>query len=129
MSEKRNITPSEIRYDKASRILTISYEDGKSWEYTAEYLRVYSPSAEVRGHAPGQEVLQVGKEDVAIEGINPVGNYAVSLKFDDGHDTGIYSWDWLYTLGEKMEEYWQDYLNRLEAEGIERMTTSERLAT
>lgn len=129
MSEKKNITPTEIRYDKESRTLAISYEDGQSWDYTAEYLRVYSPSAEVRGHAPGQEVLQVGKEDVAIEKIDPVGNYAVSLKFDDGHDSGIYSWEWLYTLGEKREEYWQDYLNKLEAEGIERMTTSERLAT
>ncbi len=129
MSEKRNITPTEIRYDKASRTLTITYEDGQSWGYTAEYLRVYSPSAEVRGHAPGQEVLQVGKEDVAISKIDPVGNYAVSIKFDDDHDTGIYSWEWLYTLGEKQEEYWQDYLSKLEAEGIERMTTSERLAT
>ena len=129
MSEKRNITPTEIRYDKASRTLTITYEDGQSWGYTAEYLRVYSPSAEVRGHAPGQEVLQVGKEDVAISKIDPVGNYAVSIKFDDDDDTVIYSWEWLYTLGEKQEEYWQDYLSKLEAEGIERMTTSERLAT
>lgn len=129
MSEKRDITPSEIRYDKESRTLTLSYEDGKSWSYSAEFLRVYSPSAEVRGHAPGEEVLQVGKEDVLIEKIDPVGNYAVSLKFDDGHDTGIYSWDWLYTLGERHDEYWQDYLSKLEAEGIERMTTSERLAT
>lgn len=129
MSEKRHITPTEIRYDKESRTLTVSYEDGKSWDYTAEYLRVYSPSAEVRGHAPGEEVLQVGKEDVQIEKIEPVGNYAVSIAYDDGHDTGIYSWEWLYSLGEKQEEYWQDYLNKLEAEGIERMTTSERLAT
>ena len=129
MSEKRDITPTEIRYDKESRILTLSYEDGKTWDYTAEFLRVYSPSAEVRGHAPGEEQLQVGKEDVAIDKIDPVGRYAVSLKFDDGHDTGIYSWDWLYTLGERMEAYWQDYLSRLEAEGIQRMTTSERLAT
>jgi len=130
MSEKRkDITPTEIRYDKESRTLTLTYTDGKSWDYTAEFLRVYSPSAEVRGHAPGEEVLQVGKEDVAIEKIDPVGNYAVSLKFDDGHDTGIYSWDWLHTLGERMEEYWQDYLSKLEAEGIQRMTTSERLAT
>ena len=129
MSEKRDITPTEIRYDKESRTLTVRYEDGKSWSYSAEYLRVYSPSAEVRGHAPGEEVLQVGKEDVAIEKIEPVGRYAVSLKFDDGHDTGIYSWDWLYTLGENMETYWQQYLDRLKEAGVERMTTSERLAT
>ena len=129
MSEKRDTTPTEIRYDKESRTLTVSYEDGKSWSYSAEYLRVYSPSAEVRGHAPGEEVLQVGKEDVAIEKIEPVGRYAVSLKFDDGHDTGIYSWDWLYTLGENMETYWQQYLDRLKEAGVERMTTSERLAT
>lgn len=129
MSKKRDITPSEIRYDKESRTLTLSYEDGKSWSYTAEFLRVYSPSAEVRGHAPGEEVLQVGKEDVQIDKIDPVGNYAVSLKFDDGHDSGIYSWDWLYTLGENHDAYWQDYLAKLEAEGVERMTTAERLAT
>ncbi len=129
MSEQKHQVPTEIRYDKESRTLTLSYEDGKSWVYTAEYLRVHSPSAEVRGHAPGEEILQVGKEDVVIEKIEPVGRYAVSLKFDDGHDTGIYSWDWLYQLGEKMDEYWSDYLSRLDAEGIERMTTAERLAT
>ena len=129
MGEQTHQVPTEIRYDKASRVLTLSYEDGKSWDYTAEYLRVYSPSAEVRGHAPGEEILQVGKVDVAIDKIDPVGHYAVSLKFDDGHDTGIYSWDWLYQLGEKMDEYWHDYLARLEAEGIERKTTEERMAT
>ncbi len=129
MSEKRSLTPTEIRYDKTARTLTLNYENGNCWQYSAEFLRVYSPSAEVRGHAPGEEILQVGKEDVAIEKIDPVGNYAISIKFDDGHDTGIYSWEWLYTLGEKHDDYWQEYLNRLEAEGIERMTTSERLAT
>jgi DUF971 family protein len=129
MSEKRDITPSEIRYDKESRTLTVSYEDGTSSSLTAEFLRVYSPSAVVRGHAPGQEILQVGKEDVAIEKIDPVGNYAISIKFDDGHDSGIYSWEWLKTLGDNQDRYWQEYLSRLEAEGIERMTTSQRLAT
>jgi DUF971 family protein len=129
MSEKRDITPSEIRYDKESRTLTVSYEDGTSSSLTAEFLRVYSPSAEVRGPAPGQEILQVGKEDVAIEKIDPVGNYAISIKFDDGHDSGIYSWEWLKTLGDNQDRYWQEYLSRLEAEGIERMTTSQRLAT
>ncbi len=140
MSEKRDITPSEIRYDKESRTLTVSYEDGTSSSLTAEFLRVYSPSAEVRrrppppppaGRAPppGQEILQVGKEDVAIEKIDPVGNYAISIKFDDGHDSGIYSWEWLKTLGDNQDRYWQEYLSRLEAEGIERMTTSQRLAT
>ncbi|MBT3347488.1 MAG: DUF971 domain-containing protein [Thiotrichales bacterium] len=130
MSEATNTpVPTDIVYDKESRTLTLSYEDGNSWNYSAEYLRVYSPSAEVRGHAPGDEVLQVGKEEVEIQRIEPVGRYAVSLVFDDKHDTGIYSWDWLYQLGKNMDSYWKDYLARLEAEGIERMTTSERLAT
>ncbi len=117
---KEHKRPTEISYDKKSRMLTVSYQDGKHWDYSAEYLRVYSPSAEVRGHAPGQETLQLGKESVAIEQINPVGNYAVSLKFDDGHDSGIYSWDWLYQLGVNMDEYWQNYLNKVEASGVKR---------
>ncbi len=129
MSENKNTVPTEILYNKENRALKLSYESGESWEMSAEFLRVYSPSAEVRGHGPGEEVLQVGKEDVVIDRIVPVGRYAVQLCFDDGHDTGIYSWDWLYTLGERKDEYWQKYLDDLAAEGIERKTTSERLAS
>lgn len=113
-------TPSAISYRKQSRVLEISYPDGASFELSCELLRVYSPSAEVRGHGPGQEVLQSGKKDVAISEIKPVGNYAVQLVFDDGHDTGIYSWDYLRELGEQREAMWQRYLERLDEAGMNR---------
>ena len=93
------IHPTDIKLHQRSRILEVSFEDGAHFELPCEYLRVYSPSAEVRGHGPGQEVLQTGKEGVNIEAIEPVGSYAVVFRFDDGHDTGIYSWDTLYDLG------------------------------
>ena len=112
--------PTEIKLHRTSRILEIAFEDGQRFELPCEYLRVYSPSAEVRGHGPGQEVLQLGKEKVNIEQIEPVGNYAVILHFDDGHNTGIYSWETLYDLGEKQDKYWADYLARLEAAGHKR---------
>ncbi len=114
--------PTEIRLHQKSRILELAYEDGTRFELPCEYLRVYSPSAEVRGHGPGQEVLQVGKEFVEIEDIEPVGHYAVKLKFSDGHDSGIYSWDLLWELGTRQAEYWQDYLDRLQEAGYERRT-------
>jgi DUF971 family protein len=101
-------------------MLEITFDDGNRYEYPCEYLRVYSPSAEVQGHGPGQEVLQVGKENVNITGIEPVGNYAVKLEFDDGHDTGLYSWDTLYVLGRNKTEMWAEYLNRLEKAGHKR---------
>ena len=113
-------TPSAINYRKQSRVLEISYPDGASFELSSELLRVYSPSAEVRGHGPGQEVLQSGKKDVAVSEIKPVGNYAVQLVFDDGHDTGIYSWDYLRELGEQREAMWQRYLERLDEAGMNR---------
>ena len=91
--------PTDIQLHQKSRILELRYADGSHFELPCEFLRVYSPSAEVRGHGPGQEVLQVGKEDVNITAIEPVGNYAVKLVFSDGHDTGIYDWDYLYKLG------------------------------
>jgi len=109
--------PTEINLHKKTRVLEIAFEDGARFSLPCEYLRVYSPSAEVQGHGPGQGVLQVGKEAVNIEAIEPVGNYAVSLTFDDGHNTGIYSWETLYTLGKNYDKNWQDYLKRLEAAG------------
>ena len=114
-----SMVPSEIRYDKAARLLTVTF-DGQRFELSAEYLRVFSPSAEVRGHGPGQEVLQVGKERVGISAIEPVGHYAVRLCFDDGHDTGLYSWEELHRLGSRQPELWQDYLGRLAEAGHER---------
>lgn len=109
--------PVDIRLHQASRRLEISFDDGRTAMLSCEYLRVYSPSAEVRGHGAGQEVLQVGKESVNITGIEPVGNYAVRLTFSDGHDTGLYSWDYLYDLAEHQDTLWQAYLERLAAAG------------
>jgi DUF971 family protein len=106
--------PTEIKLHQKSRLLEIAFDDGKRYSLPCEYLRVFSPSAEVRGHGPGQEVLQVGKRDVEIKEIEPVGNYAVKLAFSDGHDTGLYSWEYLHELGEKQESSWKSYLARLE---------------
>lgn len=116
--------PTEINLHKKSRILEIAFDDGKRFQLPCEYLRVYSPSAEVRGHGPGQEVLQLGKENVNIEHIEPVGSYAVALHFDDGHNTGIYSWETLYKLGIHQEELWKEYLERLEKAGHKRKQSS-----
>lgn len=112
--------PTAINLHKISRILELDFEDGSNFKLPLEYLRVYSPSAEVQGHAPGQEVLQVGKERVNIKAIEPMGHYGVKLVFDDGHDTGIYSWDLLYHLARDFESNWQSYLERLAAAGHER---------
>lgn len=101
-------------------MLDVTFDDGRKFELPVEYLRVYSPSAEVRGHGPGQETLQVGKRQVNIQAIEPVGVYAVKLVFSDGHDTGIYSWDYLYELGTKQESNWKSYLARLEQAGKSR---------
>ena len=109
--------PTDIKLHQKSRILEVSFDDGSKFSLPCEYLRVYSPSAEVRGHGPGQEVLQVGKERVGIDAIDPVGTYAVILRFDDGHDTGIYSWDTLYELGANRRQNWKDYLDRLSDAG------------
>ena len=113
-------TPTEIKLHQKSRVLEVSFSDGSRFELPYEFLRVYSPSAEVRGHGPGQETLQIGKRDVTIAELEPVGHYAVRPKFSDGHDTGIYSWDYLYDLGERQEELWQRYLARLAAAGASR---------
>jgi DUF971 family protein len=112
--------PSEITLHQASRLLEIAFSDGKVFKLSCELLRVYSPSAEVRGHGPGQEVLQTGKRDVQITAIEPVGTYAVKLVFSDGHDTGLYSWDYLYELGRDQDELWRRYLRRLEEAGASR---------
>ena len=109
--------PTEIKLHQKSRLLEISFADGKTFQLSCEFLRVYSPSAEVRGHGPGQETLQVGKQDVDITHIEPVGSYAVQFTFSDGHDTGLYSWDILYDYGVHQEEMWQQYLRRLEDGG------------
>jgi DUF971 family protein len=116
--------PTDIRLHRASRVMEVAFDDGTRFKMPCEYLRVYSPSAEVRGHGPGQEVLQVGKENVNITAIEPVGNYAVKLYFDDGHSTGIYSWDWLYNLGTQQEAKWQDYLAQLAKAGYQRKTST-----
>ncbi len=112
--------PTEIKLHQKSRLLEIAFDDGKQFSLPCEYLRVFSPSAEVRGHGPGQEVLQVGKRDVEIKEIEPVGVYAVKLAFSDGHDTGLYSWEYLYELGEKQESSWKSYLARMEQAGASR---------
>ena len=114
------VTPTELNLHRDSRVLEITFDNGDHFNLSCEYLRVFSPSAEVQGHGPGQEVLQVGKEDVAIEQITPVGNYAVCLHFDDGHNSGIYSWDTLYKLGSQQEQNWKNYLERMKAAGHQR---------
>ena len=106
-------TPTEIKLHQVSQVLEIAYADGKTHRLPSEFLRVYSPSAEVRGHGPGQEVLQVGKKNVEITAVEPVGQYAIQLRFSDGHDTGIYSWDLLYDYGERQQTMWAQYLKRM----------------
>ena len=118
--DKTTPVPTEIKLHQLSRQLEIAFNNGTRFELPYEFLRVYSPSAEVRGHGPGQEVLQVGKKDIAIKGIEPVGSYAVTLTFSDGHDTGIYSWDYLYALGANYVALWGRYVNRMEAAGASR---------
>ena len=115
-----SIHPTEIKLHQASRLLEVAFEDGACFQLPCEYLRVFSPSAEVRGHGPGSGVLVTGKENVNITAIEPVGNYAVRLVFDDGHSTGLYSWNILYDLGRDRESQWQDYLRRLAEVGYQR---------
>ena len=112
--------PEGITVHAQSRALEISFSDGAKFRIPFELLRVFSPSAEVQGHGPGQETLQTGKRDVALEALEPVGNYAVQPRFSDGHDTGIYSWDYLYFLGSQQEQLWQDYADRLKAADLDR---------
>lgn len=113
--------PVSINLHKKSRVLSISFDNGRSFDLSCEYLRVHSPSAEVMGHGPGQEILQTGKQDVNIDDIEQVGHYAIKLHFDDGHDTGLYTWGYLYDLGIKKDEYWKNYLSALKKAGIDRI--------
>jgi DUF971 family protein len=116
----QSVQPVLLKLHQRSRILEVEFDDGARFELSCEYLRVYSPSADVKGHGPGQGTLQIGKENVNIERIEPVGNYAVRLHFDDGHHTGLYSWQYLYDLGANQDANWQDYLDDLAQAGYER---------
>lgn len=122
-------TPLEIKLHQQSRVLEVRFDDGASFDLPYEYLRVYSPSAEVRGHGPGQEVLQTGKEDVTIQSVRPVGNYAIAPSFSDGHDSGLYTWDTLYDLGLHKDALWREYLAKLEQAGYRRKQTSDPTQT
>jgi len=113
-------SPTRVVVHQSSRLLEIEFSDGKLFRLPFELLRVYSPSAEVRGHGPGQEVLQTGKADVGIDSIEQVGHYAIQPSFDDGHATGIYSWDYLYWLGDNQDQLWSQYLSRMEEAGASR---------
>ncbi len=112
--------PVEIRLKKTEKVLEIEFDDGRTFSFPAEFLRVYSPSAEVTGHGPGQRVIVAGRRHVGIMELIPVGNYAVQIKFDDLHDTGIFSWDYFYELGETQDGLWQQFLDDLEAKGLSR---------
>ncbi|MBU0589359.1 MAG: DUF971 domain-containing protein [Gammaproteobacteria bacterium] len=113
-------TPQALTVHGQSRVLEVSFSDGATFRIPFELMRVYSPSAEVQGHGPGQEVLQTGKREVELSALQPVGNYAVQPTFSDGHDSGIFSWDYLYFLGSQSEKLWEDYFARLKAAGVER---------
>ncbi|WP_298233750.1 DUF971 domain-containing protein [uncultured Azohydromonas sp.] len=120
MSSSPQHQPTALTVHQQSRQLEISFEDGATFRIPFELMRVYSPSAEVQGHGPGQEVLQTGKRQVEIVGIEPVGHYAVQPSFSDGHDSGIFTWDYLYFLGSQQQQLWQDYEKRLQEAGVER---------
>ena len=111
--------PTELTVHQKSRLFEVAFDDGSAFSIPFELMRVYSPSAEVKGHGPGQETLQVGKREVGIKGVEPVGNYAVKPLFTDGHESGIFTWDYLYKLGSEHNALWQDYLDRLHAAGFE----------
>ena len=119
-SDSTGASPTRVVVHQGSRVLEIEFSDGKLFRLPFEFLRVHSPSAEVRGHGPGQETLQTGKADVGIDSVESVGHYAIQPNFSDGHNTGIYAWDYLYWLGENQEPLWEQYLARLEAAGASR---------
>ena len=120
MSEAEKPVPTQIELHQKSRVLEIAFSDGKHFSLPYEFLRVHSPSAEVRGHGPGQETLQVGKKEVEITAAEPVGTYAMQITFSDGHDSGLYSWETLHDMGINQETMWQDYLKKMEAAGAKR---------
>lgn len=113
-------TPTDITVHSQSRVLEVAFSDGAHFRIPFELMRIYSPSAEVQGHGPGQEVLQTGKREVDLVGLEPIGNYAVQPTFSDGHDTGLFSWDYLYFLGAEQDKLWADYAKRLTDAGVER---------
>ena len=123
--DKTTPSPTEIKLHQKSRVLEIAFADGKRFSLPFEFLRVYSPSAEVRGHGPGQEVLQVGKKDVEITQVEPVGSYAVKLVLSDGHDSGLYSWVYFYNLGANQGAMWTHYLERMQAAGASREAATD----
>jgi|TARA_B110000967_G_C18806433_1_gene521288 DUF971 family protein len=120
-----NPTPSEIKLHQKSRLLEIIFDDNTECMLSTEFLRVHSPSAEVQGHSPEQAVLQVGKENVNIDKIEPVGNYAIKIFFSDGHDTGLYSWQYLHMLAKNYQKMWTEYVGKLDASGIQRKNNEE----
>ena len=120
MTPSGDSAPTEIRLRRKSRLLEVAYPDGARYALSFEYLRTHSPSAEVQGHGPGQDVLQIAKENVQLLAVEPVGHYAVRLRFDDGHDSGLYSWKYLRELGEGFEQKWARYLKRLDGVGYQR---------
>ena len=120
MPDAASPQPTEIKLHQASRVLEIAFANGRHFRLPYEFLRVHSPSAEVRGHGPGQETLQTGKRDVTIANVEPIGHYALRPTFSDGHDSGIYSWEYLYDLGVRQDELWQRYVERLAAAGASR---------
>ncbi len=122
-------TPTEITLHQQSHALEIAFDDGARYRLPYEFLRVYSPSAEVRGHGPGQEVLQVGKKNIGVNGVEPVGTYALKILFDDGHDNGLYTWEYLQELGQYQNAMWQDYLTKLEAAGQSREASAHQPVT
>jgi DUF971 family protein len=119
------IYPLEIKLHQASKLLEIKFSNLTECMLSCEFLRVYSPSAEVKGHGPGQEILQTHKENVTIENIEPIGQYAIKLTFSDGHDTGIYTWDYLYELAATYDVLWEEYINKLSSAGIQRIKTND----
>jgi DUF971 family protein len=118
--EKHTPTPQDITVHGASRVLEVSFSDGAAFRIPFELMRIYSPSAEVQGHGPGQEVLQTGKRRVELEGLEPVGNYAIKPTFSDGHDSGLFTWEYLYFLGSEQDQLWADYERRLSEAGVSR---------
>jgi len=123
IANTKNAWPTEIKLHQVSNILEVSFNDGSCYQLPCEYLRVFTPSAEAMGHGPGQEILQIGKEDITITEIKPVGNYAISPLFSDGHNSGVYSWDYLYKLGAEYQTLWANYLKKLEVAGHRRKKT------
>ncbi len=118
--EKHTPAPQDITVHGASRVLEVSFADGATFRIPFELMRVYSPSAEVQGHGPGQEVLQTGKRLVDLEGLEPIGNYAIKPTFSDGHDSGLFTWEYLYFLGSEQDQLWADYERRLQVAGVDR---------